>query len=311
MSSATVNKTKTHNKDVLKKKGFITNVRKNKMLYLFALPGILYCLIFIILPLILGFRMSFQEFTLLGPKDGYVGLDNYKKLLDDPFFIQTIKNTLFLAAGITAFGVILPIIIAIGINEIIFSRFKRFIQTFVYIPKLFSWVIIVGLLINLFSITGTVNTFLMNVGIIKDPIDIFTDGGKMRWAIIYMTTWKDLGYNTLIYLAAITTVDLSLYEAVDVDGGKFRDKVRYVTLPEIIPTIKLVLIMTLTGSLRTFDQSLLLLNGATYEDITTSVVYTYQKGMLQGDIGVAMAGAMLVFLFTFLFITVLRKIIKY
>jgi putative aldouronate transport system permease protein len=286
------------------------SIFKNYIFYLFIAPAMIYFLVFVIYPLIQGLIMSFQKYGLLGSK-GFIGFENYRKLLVDPFFYQTIWNTLFITVGIVVINVFVPIIIAIILDNLLLQKIKRFIQTTIYVPYLFSALIIIGVYLNLFSPVGPFNTFVTATGLVSEPIPFFTSDSLGRWVLIFMVVWKDLGYNTLIYLAALSTINPALYEAADIDGANIFQKSIYVTFPCITPTVKIVLLMVLMGAMRTFDMSYVMENSANYKGVTTAIVYTYEKGVLNFDMGLASAAAGIVFILSLILVFVVKKIIRY
>ncbi|HJO93438.1 MAG TPA: sugar ABC transporter permease [Victivallales bacterium] len=254
--------------------------------------------------------MSFQNFGLLGSK-GYIGLENYRKLFADPFFYQTIWNTLIVTVGIVAASVLIPIIIAIALDNLLLQKVKKFVQTTIYVPFLFSALIIIGIYINLLSPVGPFNSIMGAIGLISEPIPFFTSDTLGRWMLIYMTAWHDIGFYTLIYLAALTTINPSLYEAADIDGANVFQKSRYVTFPGILSTVKIVLLMVLMGAMRTFDMSYVMKNAANYKGVTTAIVYTYDQGILKFDMGLASAAAGIIFILSLLLVFTVKKIIRY
>ncbi|WZL80614.1 ABC transporter permease subunit [Vallitaleaceae bacterium 9-2] len=294
----------------MKKHSLLKRIISMKMFYLFIAPAIIFFLIFIAYPLVNGFLMSMQKYGLMGSM-GYIGMDNYEVLVQDKFFLKTITNTLKISIGIVTFGVTIPIIISLGINELVFKRFKRTVQTLIFVPYLFSWVIIIGIFLNLFSPTGAVNSFLVGTGITETFVGFFTTEKYARPMLILLTVWKDIGYTTLIYLAGLSTVDQTLYETASIDGANFFQRSRYVSLPALVPTIKIMTIMILMGSLRTFDQSLLLANSSVYREVTSVVVYAFEKGVLKFELGIATASASIVFIGTLLLVLIVKRIIRY
>ncbi|MEI6055917.1 MAG: sugar ABC transporter permease [Lentisphaerota bacterium] len=288
----------------------LQSARKNYIFYLFIFPAVFYLILFVMYPLIHGFVISFQKYGLLGFKK-FVWLDNYLKLFGDIYFYQTIGNTLIMTAGIVLISVTIPIIFAVAIDKVLVERIKKTIQTTLYVPYLLSSLIIVGIFVNLLSPTGPFNTLLQKTGLINESIPFFTNGVLSQIMLIIMTGWKDIGYNTLIYLAALTAVNPALYEAASIDGANIFQKTIHITIPGISGTIKIVFLMTLMGAMRTFDMSYVVLNSANYKAATTAIVYTYEQGILKFDMGLASAAAGIIFFLSLFLMFVVKKLIRY
>lgn len=284
--------------------------KRSALLYTFILPAMLFFAIFTFYPLMKGIYISFQEYGLLGAR-GFAGFSNYIEVLKDIDFRDAVINTLVISFGILIIGFTFPIFIAISLNELTSKGFKKFSQTIIYVPFLFSWVVIIGIWNNILSPTGLVNQFLMNIRMIDNPIGFFGEAKFARELVVLMTIWKDMGYSSIIYLAAMSAIDPHLYEAADIDGAKLTHKIRYITFPLLIPTMKIIFLITLMGVLRTFDSVYIMSNGAIAHKIRTVVVFTYEKGLLRFDLGIATAAAILLFLITMVFTTVLKKVIRY
>lgn len=266
----------------------LDRLRRHWMLYLLIAPILAYFCAFLFYPMGQGIFLSFQKAGLLGPV-GFIGFDNYAKVFSTPAVWQSIWNTLILAAGITIIGTILPIIPAIALVQIVPDWLKRGFQTAIYTPYLLSWVIIVGIWINTLSPTGLVNTLLQSFGMVDQPVTFFADPFWARPLVIGLTVWKDLGFHALIYLAALLSLSPDILEAADIDGANDFKKIRDIILPHLMPMVKVVFLITLLGSLRTFDSAFLMLNGRTADQIRTLAIFTYERGILKFDLGVASA----------------------
>ena len=294
----------------MKTECFFKDLKRNYIFYLFIAPAIIYFLIFLIYPLIQGFIISFQNYGLLGSR-GFNGFDNYIKLFNDSYFYQTLWNTVIIAAGIVVVNVTLPLVMAIALDSVLVQKVKKFVQVTIYVPYLFSALIIIGVYLNLLSPVGSFNSFLLSFGLTDAPIPFFTSDTIGRWVIVFGTAWKDIGFNTLIYLAALSTINPALYEAADMDGANPFHKAFYITIPGVVGTIKIVLLMTLMGAMRTFDMAFVMQNSANYKGVSTAIVYTYEKGILKFDMGLASAAAGIVFILSLLLVFIIKKLIKY
>jgi putative aldouronate transport system permease protein len=267
---------------------FVTGVRRYWLLYLLIAPVLIYFAIFVFYPMGQGVFLSMQKAGLLGPR-GFVGLDNYAKIFATPNVWQATVNTLLLAAGITVFGTLLPLIPAIALAEIVPVWLKRSLQTVIYTPYLLSWVIIIGIWANTLSPIGLVNSTLMNLGLIGQPILFFAHPDWARPLVVAQTVWRDMGFHALIYFAALISMNPDIIDSAELDGANGWQKIRDHVLPHLKPMIAVVFLIILQGSLHTFDSAFLMLNGRTAEQITTLSIYSYQRGLLQFDLGMASA----------------------
>ena len=264
------------------------NLRRHFALYLLVAPVLIYFAMFVFYPLSLGIWLSFQKAGMIGPQ-GFAGLRNYAKIFVTGAVWDAAWNTLAIAAGITIFGTLIPIIPAIALAEITPNGLRRALQTTIYTPYLLSWVIIIGVWMNALSPIGIVNAVLIACHIISQPIAFFAAPAWAQPLVVAQTVWKDMGFCALIYYAALMSIDPELIEAATMDGAKAWHKIRDLILPHLAPVIGVVFMLTLQGSLHTFDSAFLMSNGRTAEKVTTLAVYAYQKGLLQFDLGMASA----------------------
>lgn len=285
-------------------------LRKYAALYLMMIPVAIYFLVYGYYPLIKGLQVSFQDYRLMG--DGpYAGLANYSQVWHDPFFWKSLTNTLVIGGGILALGFVAPLVLALSLNEVLHARFKKTAQMVLYIPHLLSWVIVGGIWIFLLSPdTGLVNLLLQRWAGMP-PIHFLAESFWARLVMILVATWKDMGYNCILFLAGIVTINPSLYEAARMDGASRWQQVRYVTLPQLLGTMKVVLLLNTMGVLRIFDQVFVLRNPSTAPDVDVLMVYTFEKGIMNMQVGVAAAASFLVLLFTLALTLVVRKLTRF
>ena len=277
----------------------LDRVRRHWLLYLLIAPILAYFFAFLFYPMAQGIYLSFQKAGLLGPV-GFIGFDNYAKVFSTPAVWQAIWNTLIIAAGITIVGTLVPILPAIALLQITPDWLKRGFQTAIYTPYLLSWVIIVGIWLNTLSPLGLVNTLLQAFGIVDQPVNFFADPAWARPMVISLTVWKDVGFHALIYLAALLSLSPDILEAADIDGANDYKKIRDILLPHLMPMIRVVFLITLLGSLRTFDSAFLMLNGRTADQIRTLAIFTYERGILNFDLGVASAAGVVLLIVSLL-----------
>ncbi|NOU94219.1 ABC transporter permease subunit [Paenibacillus sp. LMG 31456] len=285
-------------------------VWKYKTLYIMMVPILGYFLLFSYYPLVRGFIISFQNFRLIGNRP-FVGFDNYKEVLMDSSFWDALQNTLIIGCSSLVVGFIMPIVLALSLSEIFSTWFKKVTQMVVYLPHLFSWVVVGGMWIMMLSPdTGIVNQLLLALGAGK-PISFMSSTIYARGIMVFTSVWKEMGFTCILYLAAIVSVNPSLYEAARIDGANRWQLVRFVTLPSLVSTMKVVIMLNVLSILRMFDQIFVMRNGAIAKKIDVIMMYTYQKGILEFKIGLATASGFLVIFATLILTFVTRALIRY
>lgn len=281
-------------------------MKSHAWLYLMILPVLVYFAVFVYWPLYQGVVSSFQEFKLLGGSE-WIGTENYEVAWNDAKFWQVLRNTLLIGGGILLFGFFPPIIIALALNEVRLLAFKKLSQTIVYLPHLFSWVVIGGMWIYLLSPSGgLVNELLalLNVG----PIRFLTSTDWARTMMVGLPIWRDAGYAAIIYLASITSISPTLYEAARIDGASRFQQAYQITLPLLSGTMKVVFMLNILGLLRIFDQIYVLRNGVTQRGIDVLMTYVYDLGIQQYELGRASAISVMVLLATLVMTAIVWRI---
>lgn len=272
--------------------GISGNMRRYAWLYLMILPVLAYLVLFVYYPLVQGVISSFQETKLLGATS-WVGSENYRTAIDSNQFWQVVRNTILIGGGIILLGFFPPIMVALALNELINLAFKKVAQTTVYIPHLFSWVVIAGMWMYILAPSGgIVNETIKALG--GTPISFFTSIPWSRSLMIGLPIWRDMGYYAIIYLAAITAINPSLYEAARVDGASRFQQTWQITLPLLKPTMMVVFMLNTLGMLRIFDQIFIMRNPVTKRYVDVLMTYVYDLGILQGKIGLASAISVMV-----------------
>ncbi len=272
-----------HDRQAVRKRGF--GVRKHMLLYLMILPGFLYFVVFKYFPMG-GLVIAFQDYQpyrgIMGSE--WVGFKHFIRLFTEPTFFMLLRNTLVLFAMNIIFFFPLPIILALMLNEVRHKFFKNSIQTIIYIPHFMSWVIIVSITYVFLTVDGGVlNELLAAVGLPK--ISFLTSSEWLRTVYIGQIIWKELGWSTIIYLAAITVVDTQLYEAAEMDGAGRLRKTWHVTLPAIRPVIITLLILKIGSTLDLgFEHMYLLLNSLNREVAEIFDTYIYTAGLKNGQL---------------------------
>lgn len=278
----------------------VQSMRHHAWLYVMIIPVIAYFCIFVYYPLYQGVISSFQEFRLLGDSQ-WAGTANYTEAWSDPQFWQVVRNTLLIGGGVLIFGFFPPIIVALALNEVRNLVFKKLAQTTVYLPHLFSWVVIGGMWIYLLSPSGGLVNELLD-WLDAGPIRFLTNGTWARVMMVGIPIWKEMGYAAIIYLAAITSINPSLYEAARIDGASRFQQVYQITLPMLTPTMKVVFMLNILGLLRIFDQIFVMRNPVIQNRIDVIMTFVYDKGIQQYQLGFASAISVMVLLTT-LFMT--------
>lgn len=274
------------------------------------LPILAYFCLFSFYPLIRGFIISFQNFRLIGNRP-FVGFDNYAAVLRDTAFWDAFQNTLIIGVGSLVIGFVMPIILALSLNEVMSTWFKKVTQMVVYLPHLFSWVVVGGMWIMMLSPdTGIVNQILLAFGTDK-PIGFMSSSFYARGVMIFTSVWKEMGFTCILYLAAIVSINPALYEAAKIDGASRWQAVRYITLPSLLSTMKVVIMLNVLSILRMFDQIFVMRNGAIARKVDVIMMYTYQKGILEFKIGIATAAGFLVIFATLIITFATRFLIRY
>ncbi|MGF2111202.1 hypothetical protein IGI73_000054 [Enterococcus sp. DIV0755f] len=247
------------------------------------LPGIIFILIFSYGPMF-GLLMAFQDYVpakgVLGSE--FVGFEHFRYLFSLPDIFLVTKNTIFIAFWKIIFNTIVPILFAILLNEVRIKWMKRSIQTIVYLPHFLSWVILASVVVNLFSLDGTVNQILQNFGV--EPLNFLGSNQLFPRLLIGTDVWKSFGYSSIVYLAAITSIDPGLYEAATMDGASWSKKVWHVTLPGMMPFILLMTILSLPNILNAgFDQIYNLYSPVVYQSGDIIDTYVYRIGLIGRD----------------------------
>ncbi|NQX64329.1 ABC transporter permease [Paenibacillus qinlingensis] len=256
----------------------------NYDLYLLLIPGILFLLIFKYAPMY-GVVIAFQDFNIFDGFTGskFVGLDQFEKLLHSEEFYQVFVNTLVISVYKIVLLFPIPIIIALFLNEVRKAFFKKTIQTIIFLPHFLSWVIISGLFINILSPSGgLVNNVIAWFG--GTPISFFLDNHFFRSVVVFTAGWKESGWNAIIFIAAIAGIEQEQYEAASIDGAGRIRQMLHITLPGIVPTIVLILILRMGYLLEAgTEQILTMYNSVVYASGDVIGTFVYRQGLGQQD----------------------------
>lgn len=290
---------------------------RQRYLYLLLIPGVVWALLFSYAPMA-GLYMAFVDYQpALGNfwsslfKADFVGFQWFEYFFSGQDFIRVMRNTLISSALTLSIGFIVPIFIAVAINEARLKGFKRVVQTTSYLPYFISWVVAANIITTLLAAEGPINQFLMSFGFIEQGI-LFLQKGEYFWVIIALAnTWKDMGYNSIMYMAAISAIPPELFEAAEVDGAGRLKQIWHILLPMLRPTIIILLILNIGNLLNTgFDQYFLLGNSLnrTYSDVIDT--YAFRYGIQNSMFSYAAAVSMFKSVVAFILVVSVNKISK-
>ena len=263
-------------------------------LMVMSVPMLLYVLLFNYGPM-WGWVTAFQDYKpklgIFGSK--FVGMKNFEWLFSRQDFINSIRNTLGMSVINLVFGTVSSILLAILLNEVRHRGFKRTVQTVTYLPHFLSMVIVVGMAQNIFASNGAVNALLMTLGLVKEPVFFLGEGKYFWWLVGVINVWKEVGWNTIIYISAMTAIDPCLYEAASIDGAGRFHKIMNVTLPGIRSTFVILLIMNIGHLMEAGFEIQYLLGSSVVMDWSQTIdVFVLQYGISKQQYGVATAAGM-------------------
>lgn len=266
-------------------------LRKQLPLQAMIWPAIVCMFVFAYLP-IYGLITAFQHYTVIDSVGTapWVGFENFTMVFTDHFFWNSVVNTLGISFFKLLIGFPLPIIVAILIWEMSDGFFKKAVQTISYLPHFLSWIVLGGMIINWLSTTGILSKILMAFGAVSEPTNLLIQTDKYWGVAVLSDVWKETGWNTILYLAVLTGIDPTYYEAARIDGaGKLR-QIRSITLPLMRRIIALNFILTIGGLLNSnLDQTLVLINPLNRSRAEVINSYVYSVGLQQGDFSYATA----------------------
>lgn len=286
--------------------------KRQKFLMFWAAVFFLYGIIFCYVPLA-GWIMAFQNYK---PKDGFlgsqfVGLQKFIRLFSDDTFLKVIRNTLAMGVINLVFTTVAAIGFAILLNEVHSRAGKKTVQTISYLPHFLSWIVVTGILHDVLSGTGIVNEVLVGMGILNQPLNFFAYPQYFWWIVGFANVWKETGWNAIIYLAAITSISPSLYEAAAIDGAGRAAKIWHVILPGIKPTIMILLLMNVGNVLNAgFEVQYLLGNGLVQDVSQTIDIYVLKWGISQLDYSIGTAAGIFKSVVSIILIVVANRLAK-
>lgn len=281
-----------------------SKLRREFPLHIMLLPAVLLVFTFQYIPMI-GNTMAFQHFI---PAKGFfgsewVGFDNFKYLIHLPDTFQVLFNTIYIALMKIVVGLLVPITVALLLNEVRAEFFKRSVQTLIYLPHFLSWIILGGILIDILSpSTGIVNLFLKEIGI-KSQF-FLGDNQWFPYTLVFSNEWKEFGFNTIVYLAALTGINPTLYEAAVIDGAGRWKQTLHITLPSILPIIVLLGTLSMGHILNAgFEQVFNLYSPQVYKSGDIVDTFVYRLGVVDAQYSVATAVGLFKSLVSFIFVS--------
>jgi putative aldouronate transport system permease protein len=255
-----------------------TRIRQEGFLIVLLVPALVYFSVYHLAPMA-GMSLAFQDFRIVGPSP-FVGLKHFKLLFSSPSFFGVLRNTLIISSMKIILFFPLPIAFALMLNELRSVFLRKFIQATAYLPHFLSWVVIAGVWISFLSpSTGGANQARGLVGL--PPVDYMTSKSAIRWVLFASETWRSLGWDSIIYLAALMRISPSLYESADMDGAGPLQKAWFITIPELAPTMITVLILNLGFFMSAgFDQVFNMMNDSVISAVDILDTYVYRIGLL-------------------------------
>lgn len=270
---------------------FVKRFQRDKVLYVLLIPFLLWYVIFIFKPMY-GLQIAFKDFSVFRGIEAsrWVGLEHFRVFFESPYFARVLKNTVILSVYSLAFAFPIPIVLAILLNEVRHTLYRRAVQTLTYLPHFISVVIVAGIVTNFLAPTsGLVNLLLERFG--GEKIYFLTIPDYFRTIfVLTFDIWKEAGFSSIVYLAALAGINPQLYEAAVMDGAnKFR-QIRHITLPGLLPTIMILLILKI-GSMMdvSYEAIILLYQPVTYETADVISTYVYRAGLQEGRYDLATA----------------------
>lgn len=258
-------------------------VAHNWPLYVLVLPSIILAIIFCYIPMG-GLVMAFQNYKpWLGIRGSeFIGMENFKQIFMFKESYQAIINTLIIAVAKIICGLVVPIVMALLLNEVRHVGLKKGIQTLVYLPHFLSWITVAGMLRDILGLDGIVNSFLQKLGV--DPIFFLGEAGMFRQIVVISDVWKGFGFGMIVYLAAISNIDQNLYEAAEMDGANRWQQTIHITLTGMLPMIIVMATLSLGNVLNAgFDQIFNLYSPLTYSTGDIIDTYVYRQSLINGQ----------------------------
>ena len=296
-----------------RKHGFLFNLKKHWLLFIMLIPAIAYVLVFSYAPMT-GLVLAFKSYQFRGGIyfSPWNDLQNFEALLISGKLGMATRNTLLYNIAFIALGVVFEMGSAILLNEIVFKRFKKISQTLMFLPYFISWVVVSAIVYNVFNYErGVVNHVLTALG--GDAFDLYNTPGAWPILLVLLKLWKQTGYGSVVYLAAITGLDQEMFEAATIDGANAWQKVRHITIPMLIPTM-MILVLLGVGNIFRGDFGLFyqtVKSSAILQPVTEVIdTYVFKLLITDGNIGVSAAAGLYQSVLCFITINVCNYLVK-
>lgn len=286
------------------------DIKKDRWMYIFLLPATVLVIIFCYVPMY-GITIAFRDFNGLSSiaDSDWVGLKYFSMVFRDPLVPRAFINTLVLGLYTILFCFPAPILLALCFNELKAGRFKKFTQTVSYLPYFISTVIVVGILKEFLGIDGLVNTLLRTMSL--PAVNFMSDAGSFRGIYIISEIWQGVGWGSILYLAAISVIPDELYEAAVIDGASRLQRIRYITLPSMLPTICIQFILAMGNLLgASFEKVVLMYSPANYETADILATYIFRNGLQSANYSYGIAVGTLNSVVSFLLVFTANKVMK-
>ena len=292
---------------------FLETVKKHWILLLMLLPAVAYVIIFSYIPMT-GIVLAFKNYQYAGGVYGspWVGLGNFESLLIAGKLGEVTRNTLLYNIAFIFLGVVFEMGTAVLLNEIVFKKYKKVMQTFMFLPYFISWVVAGAIMYNIFNYErGVFNSLLTMIGL--QPFDLYNTPSAWPPVLIFLKLWKSTGYGSVVYLAAITGLDQEMFEAATIDGANVWQRIRYITIPSLVPTMMILVLLAIgnifRGDFGLFYQTVK--SSALLQPVTDVIdTYVFRLLISNSDVGVSAAAGLYQSVLCFITITICNKLVK-
>ena len=286
-------------------------IKQYRVLLIMLIPAMIYYIIFHYLPMY-GVLLAFKDFKITEGILGspWAGLRHFEKIMNDTYFFTVLKNTIIISLYKLVFGFPVPIIFALLLSEISNVKFKKMVQTVSYLPHFISWVVLAGIFFTLFSLDGPINGIVKMFG--GDPMLFLADDRYFRTILVVTSIFQGFGWGSIIYFAAISSIDPQLYEAAVLDGaGRFK-RMFYISIPMLAPVIAIMLILSMSGILDAgFDQIFNMYNVKVYNVSDIIDTYVYRKGLIEMNYSYATAVGLFKSVVALILIVIVNQTVKW
>jgi multiple sugar transport system permease protein len=287
----------------------LKRMRRERSAYLFLAPGLIIFSLFTVFALLFAFYLTFHEWSILEPDKPFVGLDNYAKLATDDSFVRSVLNTFYFTGASVPLSMVFGLCLALLLNQAI--RARGLFRAVFFLPQVTPFVVVAIIWKWLYNGDfGLINYYLLEFGIIREPLLWLSDQNLAMPAVVLMSVWAGVGFSMVIYLAGLQGVPAELHEAAKVDGANAVQRFFNITVPQLAPTTLFLLVMGIINSLQVFTQIFIMTRGGPVERTTTMVYYIYQAAFKFFDMGYASTLAFALFAMTMVFTVIQLRLYR-